>query len=268
MLRIFHLMICTFVILIVGSGIFAYVKSSHDTIYVGVDGYSAPFSLTTKSGDLSGYGIDIIRAVAKAVNVDVEFRIIPFDALHDSLRKGTVDVVIAPFDPDLEENRKNSLFTDPYYINHYIYITRDYSLDHDLARKSVSGLKICTTDKPDLLKFLRVHFSTDNIMIYDSLSKAFSGLYQNDCDMVVDSKSSATYYIKKHSLRKLRVHDLKRNSQKVYRIALGSDKRELRDLLNSGLDYVVQTREIDRIDRKWFGTDSELSSVSVRHNKK
>lgn len=260
MLRFFHIMIAIIALLIIGSGIFTYLNSQRDTIYIGVDGYSPPFSLTTRNGDLSGYGIDIIRAIGNAVNLDVEFRIIPFNALHDSLRKGTVDAVIAPFDPELPLNKLNSIFTDPYYVNNFVYVTLESSYVHDLARKSAAGLKICTTDKPELLKFLRVHFSYETIMIYENLAAAYTALYRNNCDIIADSKSSATYYIKKHSFRKLRVNDLKKDNQMKYRVAFALNRYDLRDMFNQGLNYIVQTREIDRIDNKWFGTKSEILS--------
>lgn len=59
--------------------------------------------MTSDIGDLKGFGVDLMRAVANALDVNVEFRMIPFYVLQDSLRRGTVDAVVAPFDSNLKE---------------------------------------------------------------------------------------------------------------------------------------------------------------------
>lgn len=79
-------------------------------------------------GDLKGFGVDLMRAVANALDVNVEFRMIPFYVLQDSLRRGAVDAVIAPFDSNLKENQLNSNFTVPYFKNNLVLLLKIISL--------------------------------------------------------------------------------------------------------------------------------------------
>lgn len=248
--------IVSFVIL--AFGVFNYVNRDHTTIYVGVDSYSAPFSMTSDIGDLKGFGVDLMRAVANALDVNVEFRMIPFYVLQDSLRRGTVDAVVAPFDSNLKENQLNSNFTVPYFKNNLVFAVKD-----DLASKykdisSMSGVKFCVTDKPDVLKYLRSKYKNSVIMIFASSEDAFSGLYKEQCATFVDSKSSMYYYISKHRLRKLTVKDIPFTGEVTYKIAVRDNKAELLNKINKGLDYLMSTREIDEISKKWFSIPSDL----------
>ena len=43
---------------IVGNGVYNYLKTDRDVVFVGVDGYSAPFSITNPSGELKGFDIE------------------------------------------------------------------------------------------------------------------------------------------------------------------------------------------------------------------
>lgn len=128
MIRFLNFIAFIVAFVILAFGVFNYVNRDHATIYVGVDGYSAPFSMTSDIGDLKGFGVDVMRAVANALDVNVEFRMIPFYALQNSLRRGTVDAVVAPFDSNLKENQLNSNFSAPYFKNNLVLQLKIISL--------------------------------------------------------------------------------------------------------------------------------------------
>lgn len=252
MIRFLNFISLIVAIIIISFGAFKYINRDTDTIYVGVDGYSAPFSMTSDIGDLKGFGVDVMKAVANAIDVNVEFRMIPFYALQDSLRRGTVDAVVAPFDPSLKENQLNSNFSIPYFKNVLVYAVKD-SLSHNYSDiDSMDGAKFCVTDKPEVLKYIRSKLKNSVIMIYGSSGEAFSGLYKEQCQTFVDSKSSMYYYITKHRLRKIVVKDIPYKSQVSYKIAVGDNKSELLNKINNGLEYLINTSEIDEINKKWF----------------
>ena len=96
----------------------SYIRARNNVLHVGVDGYCAPFSITNSHGELSGYNIDVIKAIARTLEFNIEFRIIPFTALEKDLKRRLVDVVIAPMDSGNENNiRPDFIYTKPYYYN-------------------------------------------------------------------------------------------------------------------------------------------------------
>ena len=223
--------------------------------------------MTSDIGELKGFGVDLMRAVANALDVNVEFRMIPFYVLQDSLRRGTVDAVVAPFDSNLKENQLNSNFTVPYFKNNLVFAVKDNLASKYKDISSMSGVKFCVTDKPDVLKYLRSKYKNSVIrskyknsviMIFASSEDAFSGLYKEQCATFIDSKSSMYYYINKHRLRKLTVKDIPFTGEVTYKIAVGDNKADLLNKINKGLDYLMSTREIDEISKKWFSIPSDL----------
>ena len=120
------------------------------------------------------------------------------------------------------------------------------------------GAKFCVTDKPDVLKYVRSKYKNSVIMIFASSEDAFSGLYKEQCATFIDSKSSMYYYISKHRLRQLTVKDIPFTGEVTYKIAVGDNKAELLNKINKGLDYLMSTREIDEISKKWFSIPSDL----------
>ena len=258
MIRFLNFIAFIVAFVILAFGVFNYVNRDHATIYVGVDGYSAPFSMTSDIGDLKGFGVDVMRAVANALDVNVEFRMIPFYALQNSLRRGTVDAVVAPFDSNLKENQLNSNFSTPYFKNNLVFAVKDNLAYKYKDISSMAGAKFCVTDKPDVLKYVRSKYKNSVIMIFASSEDAFSGLYKEQCATFIDSKSSMYYYISKHRLRQLTVKDIPFTGEVTYKIAVGDNKAELLNKINKGLDYLMSTREIDEISKKWFSITSDL----------
>ncbi len=246
------------IIIVLIASLFVYSNFEHEkkTIYVGVDGYSAPFCITNDIGELRGYNIDLMNSIAHALNIKVEYRIIPFTALQECLRLGTVDAVIAPFDSNKRQNQKYTSFTEPYYKNYLSYVVKETNRHFNLTNDGVEGKNICVVEKQRILEYVRKYLYKARLSIYSSSQASFKGLFEGFCDAVVDTKSSNEYYITKHKLRRLDVkkHSGKYSPGRTYRIAVKKGNDNLVSDLNKGLLYVKQTGEFDKINRKWFSS--------------
>ena len=63
------------------------------TITVGTEGTYAPFSYHDKDGKLTGYDVEVTRAVADKLGVKVEFKETQWDSMMAGLKAGRFDVV-------------------------------------------------------------------------------------------------------------------------------------------------------------------------------
>ncbi len=271
MIRLIKLVVITALLLIVGSGVFRYMLREKNTIYVGVDGYSAPFSITNDIGELRGFNIDLMNIIGNALDLNIEFRIIPFSSLERSLTNGQVDVVIAPFDAKDLKSGDKYLLSIPYYKNNIIIVRRNDETSNEFLEKSENkstSKGYCLTDKPHVLKFLRKNFSNSKIMIYESTEAAFKALYTGNCIGVVDSLSSANYYITKHKLKQLNVLDLQGEEHyHLYRVAVSPNNIKLLDNINRAILYAFQTGQLDKISNKWFSRSKSVRyDESKEHN--
>ena len=70
-------------------------SSSKDdnTLRVGTEGTYAPFTFHNKQDKLTGYDIDVIKAVAKAENLKLKFNETSWDSMFAGLDAGRFDVI-------------------------------------------------------------------------------------------------------------------------------------------------------------------------------
>ena len=67
--------------------------NNKETILVGTMGTYAPFTYHEKDGKLTGYDVEVTRAVAAKLGVPVEFKETPWDAMMAGLKAGRFDIV-------------------------------------------------------------------------------------------------------------------------------------------------------------------------------
>lgn len=64
-----------------------------ETITVGTEGTYAPFTYHDQSGKLTGYDVEVTRAVAKKLGVQVDFKETQWDSMLSGLKSGRFDIV-------------------------------------------------------------------------------------------------------------------------------------------------------------------------------
>src|SRR5699024_5801497 len=69
------------------------VNSGKDTIIVGMDEMFVPMGFRAKNGQLTGFDIDLAKAVSKQINQKIEFQPIDWDMKETELKNGTIDLI-------------------------------------------------------------------------------------------------------------------------------------------------------------------------------
>ena len=98
-------------------------ENDRPVVRVGTEGTYPPFSYRDPStGDLTGYDIDVMRAVGEEAGFDVQFVTAPFDALFAALDAGRIDAIAnqVTINP---ERQANYLFTEPYTYSRGVIVT-------------------------------------------------------------------------------------------------------------------------------------------------
>jgi arginine/lysine/histidine/glutamine transport system substrate-binding/permease protein len=89
-------------------------NAASKTLIVAVEPVFPPFEFRSPDGSLQGFDVDLINAVGKAANFDVQFQSIPFDGIIPALQAGTVDAAVAAMTITPERARTVS-FSRPYF---------------------------------------------------------------------------------------------------------------------------------------------------------
>jgi polar amino acid transport system substrate-binding protein len=89
---------------------------SKKALVVGTSGSMPPMNMTTKKGEVVGLEIDLARAMAKAMGVELQIKTMAFSKLLPALEAGHVDMVLSSMTITPERNQKVA-FVGPYFIS-------------------------------------------------------------------------------------------------------------------------------------------------------
>ncbi|CAN3131352.1 ABC transporter permease subunit [Mycobacterium sp. smrl_JER01] len=165
---------------------------SAGVLRVGTEGVYAPFSFhDPATGQLTGYDVDVARAVAEKLGVDVEFVETPWDSIFAALEANRFDVVANQVTITPERQQRYDL-SEPYSIGEGVIVTR---VDDD----SITSLA-------DLPGKIAAQSTTSNwaqvardagaqIEAVEGLTQAMALLSQGRVDVVVNDSLSIYAYL-------------------------------------------------------------------------
>jgi len=90
---------------------------------VALDPSFPPFEYIDGVGELAGLDVDLARAIAAALGVDVHFVVASYDGLYDLLTVGQADVIISALYPD-PYRTQDFAFTPSYFNAGAVLVTR------------------------------------------------------------------------------------------------------------------------------------------------
>ena len=131
---------------------------SSGELRVGTTGDFPPLTMKDRDGQLIGFEIDLVRALASSMELKVRFVVIPFAELIPSLERGEVDLAIAGMTITPERNARVA-FAGPYLISGNTLLTRKRELAEaeDPARLDDPKLSFVVLESSTSARFVRAH---------------------------------------------------------------------------------------------------------------
>jgi len=93
-------------------------------LVLGTSGNMPLMSEKTMTGDLIGYDIDMAKALAESMGVELVTKVIPFEELIPALESGKVDVVLSNMTMTVDRNMRVA-FAGPYFVSGKCLITKE-----------------------------------------------------------------------------------------------------------------------------------------------
>ncbi|GAA1828773.1 amino acid ABC transporter substrate-binding protein [Pseudonocardia alni] len=111
-----------------------------DTLRIGTEGTYSPFSFQGPDGQLTGYDVEVARAVGAKLGKEVEFVQTPWDSIFAALESKRIDLVANQVTVNDERKARYDLST-PYTVSEGVIVTRA----DDTAIRSLADLRGRTT---------------------------------------------------------------------------------------------------------------------------
>jgi polar amino acid transport system substrate-binding protein len=218
------------------------------TVKVATDATFPPFEIVDeKTNDLTGFDIELMKAIADKAGMKIEFVNTPFDSVIAGVTNCTYDMAIAAISAS-DERRAVMNFSEPYINAGQIVVIRKDETGitgkDDLAGKTVAA-QLGTTGEIEAQKIPNVTYKP-----YDSYELAFLDLSNGQIDSVIADYPTALAYIAKNSEMLTTVGSV--FTDESYAIAFCKSKTDLLEKVNTALKTVIGDGTVSALEMKWL----------------
>ena len=220
-------------------------------LVVGTEGTYRPFSFHEGgTGDLTGYDVEIITAVAEKLGVEATFEETQWDAIFAGLEAGRFSVIAnqVSINPEREESYE---FSEPYTVSPGVIVVTNDNTDitsfEDLDGKTTA--QSLTSNWYEL--------ATENgaqVEAVEGWAQAVALLEQGRVDATVNDSLTYLDYAKETPDSNLKVA-AETDDPSLSAFAFAKGNTELRDAVNDALTELREDGTLLEISEKYFGAD-------------
>jgi basic membrane protein A len=228
------------------------VATDLGVVKVGVNAEYPPFEFVDEGGNLSGFDIEMLGAVAKQAGFELEWVNTRWDGIFTALASGEFGAVCsaATITPEREEQID---FSNPYFNAGQMIAVRQADAETIKVPADLAGLRVGvqagTTGDIAASEIAGVE-----VVRYDEITLAFQALASGDVDAIVnDGPVNADIISKNPELGIVQVGDP--FTDELYGIAVQPNQPELLNAVNAGLAEIIANGTYREIYMKWFGSE-------------
>ncbi|UJL48189.1 transporter substrate-binding domain-containing protein [Virgibacillus sp. NKC19-16] len=221
-----------------------------DTYTVVSDNAFVPFEFM-EDGELVGFDIDLINAIADEAGFEIEIETTNFDGIIPGLQTGQFDIAIAGI--GITEDRKEVIdYSDPYFESGLaIGVPAD---NEDIQGiEDLEGKTIATRLGSTSSAYIDENIEGAEANEYEQLDQAYLSVENGSSDAVLYDDPNVRYYIQTSEEDNLKmVGDLYQAED--YGIAITQGNPELVEAINEALATLREDGTYDELYEKWFGS--------------
>jgi arginine/lysine/histidine/glutamine transport system substrate-binding and permease protein len=234
--------------------------SAQQVLKVGTEPAFPPFEMQAAEGkDLTGFDIDLFRAIGEEANLEIQFQSMPFDGLIPALQSQTIDAAISGM-TITPERAQTVDFSRPYFQSGLAIAIRTENKGEiksfdDLENKKIA-VAIGTTGAQEARKIPGAEIST-----FDNSAIALQELSNGKVDAVVNDSPVTLYAIKTANLQNVEVVE-ELLTEEYYGIALPKNSPNV-EKIDAALDELLKSDKYRELYQKWFaGEPAKLPLVA------
>ena len=164
------------------------------TITVGTEGTYAPFTYHDKDGKLTGYDVEVTRAVADKLGIKVEFKETQWDSMMAGLKAGRFDVVANQVGLTSPERQATFDKSEPYSWSGAVLVARK-----DSNIKSIDDIKGVKTAQSLTSNYgEKAKAAGADLVAVDGLAQSLTLIEQKRADATLNDELAVLDYLKKN----------------------------------------------------------------------
>jgi polar amino acid transport system substrate-binding protein len=229
---------------------------------VGTDAAYAPFESQNERGEIVGFDIDVVSAIAQKAGIEVKFVNTPWEGIFNALVQGDRDLLVSSI--TVTDERKQTMdFSAPYFdANQLIAVKADSKVTRfdDLKPLKV-GVQTGTTGDEAVAKLQGKNSA--NIKRFESTPLALKELEAGGVDAVVADNGVVINYVTNNSGARFKTVSDTAFVPEHYGIAVKKGNAELLAKLNKGLADIRADGTYDRLYAKYLGAPATAPAAAA-----
>jgi len=218
-------------------------------LIVAIDATYPPFEqLNEKTGQLEGFSVDLMNAVAAKAVLDFEWVNVSYDKVLAGVASCQYDLACSSVSIT-EDRKKDMLFSDPINSGGQVVIVRKDNTDikskDDLTGKSVAALTAATS-AIEAGKIPGVKVKT-----FTTLAQVFQAIIDGQCDAAIADNMVSAVFTKKYPDKLKVVGPI--FTDEIDGIAICQKNEYLVPKINAALKALRDDGTIDKLRIKWIG---------------
>lgn len=230
-----------------------------DKIVIGSAPGYLPFEMMDKEGNFIGYDIDLGKAIAESLGVEVEFRQFEFSGLIPALQTGEIDMLIAGM--TIRGDRALAIsFSDPYYATGQVLMVPASDTEtkswQDLDKP---GKRIALSQGTTGALLAKSIFKEAEFRDFPTFPEAAAALVNGDADGIVYDEPGIRMYEIMHEGAVRGIYDL--ISKENLGIGLRHNDFPMIQWVNSFLQQYIGSVDEMASRTKWFESSDWMEEM-------
>lgn len=222
------------------------------TIIIGLEGDWAPWSFVDENDELTGFDVEVARAIAAKLGVEVQFIPGEWDGLFAGMDAGRYDIVINGVEVTPERTEKYD-FTEPYaYIRTALIVRGDNETIKTFD--DLKGKKTANSIASTYMNLAEDYGAT--CYGVDTLDETLTMVLQGRVDATLNAIVSYTDYMAQHPDANLKVVATTEDASNVsIPMRKGEETASLMEAINQAIAELHEEGVISELSLKYFGED-------------
>ena len=223
-------------------------------ITVAMEGTWAPWTYHDEDDNLVGFDVEVAKAVADELGVDVQYQEGEWDGLLAGVQSGRYDIMVNGVGYT-EERAQAYTFSDPYCYNKTALIVRGDNEDIK-SLEDLDGKTTCNSAN-STYQLIAEEYGA-NVLDVETLDGTLEMVLAGTdrADATLNAEASFLDYMNAHPDENLKIVDYYPESEKVCIIMPKGDSSDsLKEAINSAIEKLRADGTLSELSNKYFGGD-------------
>ena len=228
---------------------------------VGMSANQPPMNMTNREGGLMGFDVDLAKALAAAMKVELDIKVMPFGQLMTALEENKIDMVLSSMSITPARTQLVS-FVGPYMMSGKSILTKNdvlskISSSEEFNRKD---LKLMALSNSTSASFVRAAAPEASLIEITSYDEGVAMLMEGKADAMVADMPMCVLSVMRFPDAGLTTLDRPLTVETIG-IAVSKNDPQFFNLVDNYLRAYEKTGVLTKLRKKWFEDNSWVAAL-------